>query len=269
MLGAALAARRAMKLRAAALCALLLATCAAAPDPDAVVITAVRDPVNKSYRKIVSGMDVFEKKRAMAPGAELRFKLLPRKRTTDMENIELEIAGKDTFIPVPIAPDRTFTLPRDAMALAQDAAVVPNRKRQTMTWRADIRTPGLPPNIRRLGDLRLECEVGMQAGLISNEPPVIGRIADFFANLTGYCDRVDNRYLFFADRPIFGVALVHGERREVLSIDRLYGGASYNPRLKDDLPYCDCEVLLDRSFTLPLGERSWPDDTRVELEYME
>lgn len=238
-------------------------------DPEAVVITAIRDPVNKSYRKIVSGMDLFEKKRDRAPGAELRFKLLPRKRTTNMKDVDLEIAGKDTFIPVAVAPDGTFTLERNAKALAEDAAVIPNRKRQTMTWRVDIRSPGVPPNARRLGDLRLECEVGIQSGLISNEPPIIGRVADFFAGLGGYCDRVDNRYLFFADRPLFSVALAHGARREVLSIDRLYGGASYNPKLKDDLPYCDCEVLLDRSYTLPLGDRSWPDDTLVLLEYMD
>jgi hypothetical protein len=252
----------------AALLALAIA-CSATAQDDAVVITAVRDPVQKSYRKIVSGMDLFERKHALAPKAELRFKLLPRKRDTDMQSIELEIVGKDTFIPVAIAPDRTFTLPHDAKALAEDAAVSPNRRRQTMTWRADIRTPGLPPDTRRLGDLRLECEVGMRSGLISNEPPVIGRIADFFAGLTGYCERVDNRYLFFADRPLFAVALAHGARREVLSIDRLYGGASYNPKLKDDLPYCDCEVLLDRAYTLPLGDRSWPDDTLVALEYMD
>ena len=238
-------------------------------DPDAVVITAIRDPVNKSYRKIVSGMDLFEKKRAMAPGAELRFKLLPRKRTTNMKDIDLEIAGKETFVPVAVAPDGTFTLERNARALAEDAAVIPNRKRQTMTWRVDIRSPGLPPNARRLGDLRLECEVGIQAGLISNEPPIIGRIADFFAGLGGYCDRVENRYLFFADRPLFAVTLAHGAPREVLSIDRHYGGASYNPKLKDDLPYCDCEVLLDRAYTLPLGDRSWPDDTLVLLEPMD
>ncbi|MGQ0655099.1 MAG: hypothetical protein ACT4P4_23015 [Betaproteobacteria bacterium] len=256
-------------MRSLAFLVALTVACSTAADQDAVVITAVRDPVQKSYRRIVSGMELFERKRAMAPAAELRFKLLPRKRDTDMKGIELEIVGKETLIPLDIAPDRTFALPRDAKALAEDAAVSPNRRRQSMTWRADIRTPGLPPNTRRLGDLRLECEVGMRAGLISNEPPVIGRIADFFAGLTGYCDRVDNRYLFFSDRPLFGVALAHGARREVLPIDRLYGGASYNPNLKADLPYCDCEVLLDRSYTLPLGDRSWPDETLVELEHMD
>jgi hypothetical protein len=35
------------------------------------------------------------------------------------------------------------------------------------------------------------------------------------------------------------------------------------------LPYCDCEVLVDRTYYLPLGDTSWPDDTLVEFEYMD
>lgn len=76
-------------------------------------------------------------------------------------------------------------------------------------------------------------------------------------------------YLNFAERPIFSVTLVAGARREVLPIDRLYAMASDDPGLKEDLPYCDCEMLVDRTYFLPLGDHSWPDDTRVELEFMD
>ena len=34
------------------------------------------------------------------------------------------------------------------------------------------------------------------------------------------------RYLFFADRPLFAVTLVSGERRETLPVDLLYAGSS-------------------------------------------
>ena len=44
--------------------------------------------------------------------------------------------------------------------------------------------------------------------------------------------------------------------------------ASDDPQLANDLPYCDCEVLVDRTYFLPLGDPSWPDETRVEFEYM-
>ena len=34
------------------------------------------------------------------------------------------------------------------------------------------------------------------------------------------------------------------------------------------LPFCDCQVLLDRSFYAPIWDRSWPDDTVVEFDTM-
>lgn len=138
-----------------------------------------------------------------------------------------------------------------------------------MTWRTEIRTPGLPPNTRRLGDLRLECRVGMEAGLVSNTTNFVGRLARVILDTPSYCDRTDPLYLFFSDKPLFSVTMVAGERREVLPVNKLWAAASDDAGLNNDLPYCDCEVLVDRTYVLPLGDRSWPDDTLVEFEYME
>ena len=246
----------------------LLASCptAFAQADDAVVVTALRDPVAKSYRRMVAGMELFEKRRReLAPDASLRFKLLPRNRQTDMEGVRLAVESQSHSIPIAVAPDHTFTLERHDAALKENASVMPNRKAGTLTWRAEVRTPGLPPGTRRLGDLRLECEVGMEAGLISNFRRFLFGL---FREGPDYCRRDWPRYLFFADRPLWTVTLVSGERREVLSVDRLYGGASRDPDWKEDLPYCDCEVLMDRAYFLPLGDPSWPDDTRVEFQHM-
>jgi hypothetical protein len=230
---------------------------------------ANRDPVEKSYRKMIRGMDLFEKEHAMSPGASLRFKLLPRKRETDMSRIEMEVIGSTEAFEVPIAPDHTFTLARNQKAYDENAQVIPNRKAQTMTWRSEIRTPGLPPNTRRLGDLRLECRVGMEAGLVSNSTNIVGRLARVILDTPSYCDRKDPLYLFFSDKPLFNVTMVAGQRREVLPVNKLYAAASDDTALNTDLPFCDCEVLVDRTYVLPLGDRSWPDDTLVEFEYME
>jgi hypothetical protein len=231
-----------------------------------VTVGAVRDPVDKSYRKILKGMDLFEQMHGMAPNASLRFKLLPRKRDTNMDNIALEIAGDTVAIPVPVAADRTFTLERNQKALDEGASVMPDRKARSMTWRAEIRTPGLPANTRRLGDLRLECHVGMEADIVSN---VRSFISSPVLRMLGYCDKLEAYYLFFAERPLFNVTLVAGARRESLPIDRLYAGVAIDPMSKADLAYCDCEVLLDRTYFMPLGDRSWPDDTLIEFEYMD
>ena len=234
-----------------------------------LTITTARDPVDKSYRRMVLGMELFEKNHHIAPQAPLRFKLLPRHKGTDMSRIGVEIAGDTFAIPVKVADDSTFTLERIQKALDEDASVRSNRKALTMTWRAEIRSPGLPPDTRRLGDLRLECAVGMEADLVSNRFSALQRIADLLGATRNYCNRAKPRYFFFAERPVFAVTLVSGARREPVLIDMLYAGALDRPLTERELATCDCEVLLDRAFYLPLGDRSWPDDTRVELEYMD
>ena len=259
--------------------AVLMLVCALAPAQEQskepktilppVTATATRDPVEKSYRKMIRGTELFEKMRSLAPHASLRFKLLPRRRDTSMDGIVLEVLGDTVAIPIPVAPDHTFALERHQKALDEDASVTPNRRSRSMTWRTEIRTPGMPPDPRRLGDLRLECLVGLESDLISNLRPLLGWIVRFIVGTFDYCNRREPQYLFFAERPLFSVTLVSGARREVLSVDRLYGGASADPSFKDDLPYCDCEVLLDRTYFLPLGDRSWPDDTLIVFEYME
>jgi hypothetical protein len=237
--------------------------------PVTVSAKANRDPVEKSYRKMIRGMELFEREKSLAPNASLRFKLLPRRRETDMNTIDMEVIGSTVAFPVAIAPDHTFSLPRDSKAFSEDAQVIPNRKAQSMTWRTEIRTPGLPPNTRRLGDLRLECRVGMEAGLVSRGTSIIGAIAGAVFDTPAYCDKKIPLYLFFSERPLFSVTLVAGERREILPLAMLYAAASDDPTLDRDLPDCDCEVLVDRTYFLPLGDRSWPDDTLVEFDHME
>ena len=55
----------------------------------------------------------------------------------------------------------------------------------------------------------------------------------------------------------------------MLAIDKLYAAASDNPKLRAELPDCDCEVLVDRTYFLPLGDRSWSDNTVVAFDYMD
>jgi len=236
-----------------------------------LTVTAMDETVEKSYRRMVRGMDLFDRLHALAPKAKLRYRLLPRRPDTDMQNVTLAIFSDSLTLPVSVE-NGTFELERNAQALAENAVVAPDRRVGSLTWRTDIRTPGLPPGTRRLGDLRLECRVGMEAGLVSDDLPVIGAIARLIAGGGNYCDSDENLYLFFAERPLFGVTLVSpisGGRRESLPTDRLYAGITSGSVSRNNLGYCDCELLLDRAYFLPLGDKRWPDDTLVEYEYME
>ena len=231
-----------------------------------VHVPYVRDPVDKSYRKMIKGMDRFARDRAYAPAASLRFRLLPRLPNAKMQDITLRVAGDNITLPVRLAPDNSFTLERNEQALREDAAVVANRKATSMTWRAWVRTPGLPEGTRRLGDLRLECRVGMDSGLISNTSPMFAWLTNALTDTEQVCSSEDGNYLFFAERPVFSVTLRHGERSAVLPFKLLYAGGN---ETKESLPFCDCQVLLDRSYYAPLWDKSWPDDTLVEFEYMQ
>jgi hypothetical protein len=238
--------------------------------PVVVKLQSTRDPVDKSYRRMIKGMERFERERALAPTAPLRFQLLPRLPTVDMTGITLRIAGDTVSVPVEVAPDNSFVLPRNETALREDAAVVANRKTTSMTWRAQIVTPGLPAGTRRLGDMRLECLVGVEAGLVSNSSPLFGWISNALTTPEQVCNSPNGNYLFFAERPVFSVRLraVNGahERVETLPFNMLYAGGEQS---KADLQYCDCQVMLDRTFYAPIWDKSWPDDTLVEFEYME
>ena len=249
--------------------AILLLSCAlqagaqTEPVPN-VVVTATRDPVDKSYRKMVRGMDRFERQAAtLAPGATLRFRLLPRLTRTHMEGIVLKVVGDTVTLPVPVAADNSFTLERSERAWREDAALVANRRTSSMTWRADVRSPGVPAGMRRLGDLRLECRVGMEAGLVSNNAHLFAWLADLLTDPDRVCTAPDGNYLFFTERPVFVVTLRAGERSVTLPLRHLYAGGSQSP---GDLRYCDCQVLLDHSYYAPIWDAAWPDDTLLSFE---
>jgi hypothetical protein len=237
-----------------------------APPTPTVNVHSTRDPVDKSYRKMIAGMDRFERDHALAPRATLRFRLLPRLPTVDMHGMTMRVVGDHITIRVPVAPDNTFVLPRNEQALREDAALVANRKTTSMTWRAQVISPGVPVGMRRLGDLRLECRVGMEAGLVSNSSPLFGWLADALTGADKVCNSPDGNYLFFAERPVFSVTLHAGTRVEVLPFKMLYAGGEQTRQM---LPYCDCQVLLDRTYYVPIWDKGWPDDTLVEFDYMD
>src|SRR5450830_266470 len=114
-----------------------------APVPQ-VKVDATRDPVDKSYRKMLQGVDRFERDHALAPQAVLRFRLLPRQPGVDMKGVQLRIAGDSVSIPLPLAEDNSFAPVRNAQAAREDAILIANRRASSMSWRAQVITPGLP-----------------------------------------------------------------------------------------------------------------------------
>jgi hypothetical protein len=234
--------------------------------PDApmqvVQVEGLRDPDEQSYRRMIKGMDAFEKYHGLAPDALLRYRLIPRLPGVQADGTRLTIQGDKVTLPVALASDLSFTLPRDAQALEANARVTTNRKSRSFAWGPDVRTPGLPPNTRRLGDLRLECEIDRAATLLVGLKPPLYHLIDATVDV---CTVFPGAWMYYGERAVFNVTLVHGNRRQAVFSPLLYG----NQLKLFQVFYDFYPLLIDRTYTLKVADTSWPDDTLVELDYMD
>lgn len=235
---------------------LLLCACARAaqpapePAPDEepvaeVAINAIKNPELKPYRVMSAGLDAFDEYRALAPNATLQFQLSRRGEVNwfkgSWEGVTLRLAGSDTSIPIPIGKDGRFTLPRSKEAYDDDAELILNQKKSLVRFSVDVRTPGLPANARRLGDLRLQCKV--QMGIGKKELNFATRAA-FNAIFLGsdWCASRNAKFGFALPDWSMGTSVVHGAKRIPINA---YG---YH-------------------IVAPLTDKSLPDDALVEFEF--
>lgn len=213
---------------------------AGAAEPPAQQVSGVRDPEWKPYRQMLKGVDAYDEYRQLAPKAALRFVLRPNLPKMTLDDVTLRIAGTTVSIPVPIAADGSFTIPRDKDAAAEDAEMVLNKKKNAVRWRTEIRTPELPENTRRLGDLRLSCRINW--AVLKDDEPFFRRTA--ISLIGGPCGSTRVK-VFFSEARVIGTAtLVDGERRLVLPLN------------KDGL-----------SYTAPLADAGWSNDALVSFDY--
>ena len=215
----------------------------AANDVGTVQVNALREPDFKTYRAFVAGLDAFDEKHKLAPAAPLRFLLRPSTPNTSIEGVTIRIAGNETSVAVPLAADGSFVMPRNQAALDEDAEIILNRKKGSFRWRPDVRTPDVPANARRLGDLRLECEVRWA---VERKEMSFAR-RTMFSALGGPCRTARVHVMQLAPRAISGYRMVAGERSETAPA----------AAVKDD----------KLTYVAPLSDASWPDDALVEFEF--
>jgi hypothetical protein len=125
----------------------------------AVQISGIKNQDWKSYKTMVKGLDVFAKLHSLSPQASPKFQLIPRKVGITMEGVDLRLVIDEIARPIALAEDGTFTLPRDEAALKSNAELVINSKKALYRWWPYVRSPQVKANQRRLGDLRMECEM--------------------------------------------------------------------------------------------------------------
>lgn len=214
-----------------------------APAAEKVEVSSIKDPELKPYRSMLRGLDAWNEKRALAPQADLRFELWTREgKPASPEGLQLRIAGDTVDIPLPLDADGTFALPRSQEAYDDKADLLSNRKKEQIRWRPRVRTPGVPPNARRLGDLRLECEVGV--AVRKEEIPLMYRAGAVAAG--GLCNVPMVGYLYRAPKRLASAMVVQGERKAALPL-----------RENGDV------------YMAPLRDKSWDNEALVVYEFAE
>lgn len=208
-----------------------------------VEVSSIKDPELLPYRRMVRGLDAWEAKRALAPKADLRFELWGKDgKPADTEGLQLRIAGDTVNIGLPLDGDGTFVLPRSQEAFDEKADLLSNRKKDQVRWRPRVRTPGVPANARRLGDLRLECEVS--AAIRKEEIPLFMRAGAVAAG--GLCNLPMTGYTYRAPQRLLSATVVSGERTSRLP---LFGKGE--------------------GFQAPLRDKSWDDEALIVYGFAE
>ncbi len=220
---------------------------APAAEPGQVVITGIKNPDMRSYRAIVAGLDAFVENHHYAPLApEVRFRILGSKRAAvEAETLSLRIVGDGDgdSIPVPIDADGIFKVPRIQAAYDSNADIVLNQKKGKFRAWPEVRTPGLSNNVQRLGDLRLECRVRIAIGKYEAPFWIIALVNGIMLS-SDWCGHEKIDWTVRSANQPAGATLVDGERKVEL---KLRGG----------------------EYRVPIGDKSWPDDARIELRFAE
>ncbi|PJJ21821.1 hypothetical protein CLU90_5118 [Janthinobacterium sp. 67] len=205
-----------------------------------VDVQGTRDPDLRPYRTMLKGLDAYADHQHLAPDAPLRFMLIPATPKARLDGVTLHLSADNLSIPIPLAADGGFILTRDKTAYDANADLVSNKKRATLRWRADIHTPGLPPNVRRLGDLRLECEI--RWAVEQDDLPFVRR--NLFRLAGGPC----HSSLIHVPYPVF---------RKLLAVQARSGERTLDIRITEDR----------QRYVPPLHDANWDDNTLLTITY--
>jgi len=209
-----------------------------------VTVKGVPDPEMRTYRNVAAGLDAFDAHRGLAPDAVLRFRM----RRADGspagadDALRLRLASDDGAFQadVPVDAAGLLTVPRSQAAWDADATFILNRRSGQYTGHPDVRTAGLPDDVRRLGDLRLECRVTI--AIVKEQMPFLAKAAINTLMLTSdWCAKQDFNMGVPAPRYGAHAVLRDGERTRALPA---------------------------RGWTVdvPIGDTSWPDDALVQFD---
>lgn len=172
------------------------------------------NPDKKALSFFLKGLDTFEKKKALAPHAEARF-LVVNKNKSDQTDVTLEYRGSDGSASV-LVSGGIFVLPQRDVATPNNKEIVSNRKAGSLRWGPSVQTPGLPPNERRIGDLRMECE--MKWAMEYDDISFITR--NIFRMAGGPCSSSKISVSFFSLKKIRSATILFGQEKKNIVVGK-------------------------------------------------
>ena len=214
--------------------------------PQTVIISGSKGSELLSYRLMLAGLDAFDEYHDLAPNADkVYYKLKMNGDSAETpENVSLHIVGETTSILVPIASDGTFFLPRSTEADDEDADLVLNKKKKDFLMHIGVFSAGVPDGMRRLGDLRLECEIEMAMAKKQINFVVRATVTTFLLT-SHWCNAEKLNVPSFTERPISGATIIAGEQHKELKV------------LKDG-----------HGYEAPLNNKAFPDDALIEFKFV-
>lgn len=195
-------------------------------------------PMAWRFSLLERALDVFDKRAPeRTPGASISFRL-PKVDASQGGN-QVEIVGADHRVPLAMSSNNTFVLKRGTLAEDSDAMVVVNRnfpKGEFNHPLVQVRSPGLPDGVRRMGDLRLACEAQME---MAKSEGMKFRAALGAASLFGFsiCKKLEAAKVEEPSGKYDTVTIEDGTRRLV-------------------------HAAKDKN-QVELGDKAWSDDARI------
>lgn len=129
------------------------------PPPPQVVVTSMKDPYRIAYRNILKALDAQADNPQLAPGARMRWMLFAKDGRPLAQPPAITVAGSAGQIDVVQDSDGAFDLPAAVSGLGDDVELRIGAKRGDVLLVPLVETGGVDASSRRLGDLRLECEM--------------------------------------------------------------------------------------------------------------
>lgn len=232
----------------ACLCGVVAAACACAEPPmeasaeetaASVNVKGLRDPDWKPYSAMLKGVKRFNEKHALAPAAQLKFILQPRRPDVDMRALLLRLESEESSTAIPLEEGNVFTLPVEQGQIDAKAELTINRKSGSVRWIPYVRS-ATTGDTRRLGDLRLACEVHW--AIDKDTLPFTMRTA--MGALGGPCNFVSAKgtYSFSESQHIASATISFNGKTQAVPFN-------------------------GQSFTPPLRDTAWSDDSIIELQF--